>query len=563
MSDTVMSWPVLVNHDFQEPSVADLGVPEIVMAVQEAVENHILGSGPILERLKSTAKGPGTSCPDSPIKEIHDYVARQRAPIDKSDPRVTLAFLKQFVWPVAQLERKTMSSLLLAHDDLTPDETILVSISPTLSILLDKLWAAWFTRVCVPFQSQPKERKADLKKLLSSQLPVYDYTVFDMKSDTIVSRQAWASAFPDQISAICKLIKSLNFESSELNRYFEALRLAYHSKEINSLEKLWSNVDVAWCQLGTDIRFLPVHGIESRYEHPRCVSPEFRLNVRTDIFTDEIKWYRTTEQDWAKRFLKDQPEVLQAYLTKSGKIDAGVFVEAFRSGVCLNFRFAGQNLPNRSEVALEHGGRVFMDPSSGRMRSPEYMEIIHKLCVPEVAKVLAPLCTPESFLHSTLRHEFGHPVARTTESDEALGDALPLLEEAKSTEVGTCAALPARQDKNWALTSLAQAIARIGRFSMKPIMENETSAAYVRDCQAIATILEICGIIEMTDDGLQVHLNSFNPNALVQKAEVFVAKVVRAYVEHSPDSIKNLTQEYCNTEPGSLMARVIERVNRP
>ena len=97
--------------------------------------------------------------------------------------------------------------------------------------------------------------------------------------------------------------------------YFSALDAAYACEDIDRLEELWTLVDVAWIRIPRTVRFVPVHNIESGYEHPFGVSPEFRLEARTDIDQGLIAARRIATASHAATFGLKQ-EVIDALAPK-------------------------------------------------------------------------------------------------------------------------------------------------------------------------------------------------------------------------------------------------------
>lgn len=559
------TWLHRLRDGFLPPSVSGKPIHEAVASIQEAVETHVMGSQPVQSYLEGLPKGPGTNCPDSPMPEILKYVAQQRGLIDKSDPRVRLRFVAELAMPAMAFERAEVLRVLLDHPDLTDEDRDLVHLADDLAPLHDQLWAAWFARVCVPFQECPDTKREVLRKALTSQLPVFDYTAFDLDGNTVVNRQTLAMAFPEVIGGIHKAICARVFGSLELARYFRALDAAYTCTEIDKLEKRWREVDITWVQLPQTIRFLPVHGFESGYGHPCCVNLEFMLSIRTPIFAKEIAAYREGALRWVECLLIGEQGVLEAYRTKLDRQDVAVFVDAIRSGARADQRFAGQSLPNRGDVAVEFGGRSFLDPSAGRMFCVKYQEALRAVCTPRTADILVPVFDADSFLHHAAVHELFHPLARTVECDAALGTAKGLLEESKASSAGIASSLTQHSTSAWARYLLAHYVARVARFFKTVVLTDESRASYVRENSSVTTTLFQSGLIRMTPEGIDLNDAMLEDGTWIrwpEELEIFVAGVVDAYVDHGAAALETLTTEYCSRGDETLLGQIIVLTNR-
>lgn len=189
-------------------------------------------------------------------------------------------------------------------------------------------------------------------------------------------------------------------------------------------------VDIAMVAFGSDHKLVPMHGIEAGYEHPFCVSPEFRLCVRSDLQASLIASFRQGTVDFAK-LISPSPDAISDLKGKFGHIDVAAFYDIIRSGVALNFRYAGQCAPNRPDVQNTYGGRIFIELTQPALMCKKLRGLIKKHCVPDTAAQLMPLIMPDGHWEHTLGHEFFHPFGRSIKIDDALGDAEELLEEAK------------------------------------------------------------------------------------------------------------------------------------
>ncbi len=286
-----LKWENVLRKGFVMPSMnRDTPLPDAITATTDAVAKHLLHSKLVRAYLENIPKGAGTQCPDSSLDNLVKYVAIQRGEIDKSNPILSLVFHQKIIMPVFEFERKQVLAALQLIDDVAVNELRIFHLSTRLGILLDAFWAKWFEKIVSPYQSLDEANKKLYEKSTRDTLAQYDYTVFDYGHDGCANRKTWTTAFPEEILAIIAILEKLKEVCAEdsLANYFQTLKRAYACTEVELLESVWANVDRAWIKIPPTSRLVPVHGMESGYEHPFCVSPEFRLEVRTAEFRDVI-----------------------------------------------------------------------------------------------------------------------------------------------------------------------------------------------------------------------------------------------------------------------------------
>lgn len=559
------SWSETLRVGFIPPEVDyHASLSSAVSMATTAVAEHLRKSEPVRQYLAKVPKGAGTLCPDTPLDELVKYVAIQRGEIDKSDSHSNLHFHQAFIMPVFDFERECVLNAVRAVSDLTSGERELFRYAAALGRAHDTLWAKWFRAVAVQYQGLDTAGKKSYEACAKEHLAAYDYTVseFDFEHECMKVRQAWADAFPNQVRRICELLEDmteLDIEP-ELKTYFKKLFIAYAMPVIKHLDRCWAEVDRAWVEIPTTCRIVPMHGIESGYEHPFGVSPEFRLEIRTDESRDVIESCRTAAVEHARAIgLSD--ELVDVAKRRLGHTDVGVFVTAIRSGVSLNFRYAGQAAPNRQEV-LAHGGRIFIDKAMSTLACQPLMKLLDEHCTAETAAALKPLITAENqMLHTTI-HEFAHPIGRTSEIDAALGsEGRQLLEEAKATLLGTVAEEWRDSTPEKRLVLVALTVARIVRFMRKTTLESPTSAPYVRENLVAATTLFDSGVMRLVKDGIEVNLDKAKSSVWFDALRKFDHSVLDGYDAHSVVVLRSLAHAYCDKESQPL-AELIAWVNR-
>ena len=537
-------------------------LPKVSEEVLSKFYKQIKNSKGINQYLTDIPKGPGTFCPDSPIKELVEYVGMQSGNIDKSDSDVNLAFLKNIVMPVIETEQDQVLRVVVFEDktDATLLEKLLIEKGVDLARAIDRLWIKWFKKVVIPWQKLDETSRKNYKKIFQDNLNHFDYTVFEIEKNKIVNRQTWIEAFPQEIKIIVDILKELSSdrlvqEDLVLYKYIESLCLAYECKEIDELEERWANVDRAWIEISSSCRAFFVHGIENGYEHPVCVSPEFRLVVRTQEAREIIEQFRKATVVHTKHL--GTKEEVQLLFDRLREIDISVFVASIRGGVSANFRGSGQVAPNREDI-MATGGKIFLDnKSSSKVSAEIYKKELRDNCLISVTEKLRDLITPEAMTLHTITHEYFHPVGKTVERTRVLGDAGLSLEEGKATLGGI---LVAKKEGIDPVELLAVAVARVCRFMHKEKVGDLSVASYVRENMIAATTMFNSGVTILQKDGIAVKLEKLP--AWFDEIEDFIKKILGAYQRASIEEIIEMEKEYCNIDEGSSIAELINWVNR-
>lgn len=568
-----MKWKDVLEQGFKLPAFKGTEtLPETVRITLTAVADHLKQSPVVRQHLAKLPKGPGTACPDSPVDELVRYVAIRGGKVDKSDPALNLAFMKEIMRPVISFTHWQMHLAIDQCQDVSDEERPMFFHGSRLARATSELWFKWFERVVVPFQRLKADEREQCKAFLLTVLSEYDYTVFDLIRDSasgfsVANRQTWAQAFPDEILTIKGIITELlltQVHSNPIRNYLCALLNAYGCAEIDRLETYWAEVDQCWIEISTTTRVLPVHGMENGYEHPRCVSPEFRLEVRDHGAQEMIDRMRAATVDFFRTLKLGKPKNLQELIRvlkgKLERTDVGTFLPALIGGVCLNFRYAGQAVPNRQQI-LAQGGRTFLDPNNCQEAVALYHEFLDKNCTPKTAKMLKPLITADALLRYITSHELNHPAGRTAQSDTALGNALTLLEESKATIGGILSNLQDADSPEHRLTIVAMALARIIRALHKTFLENATFANYVTESMVLAKILMVNQVIELTPKGIEVDLFAAEYSGWVPTCRDFFTKVVEAYTQRDTSALEQLKANFCTPETRN-MAALIAWINR-
>jgi hypothetical protein len=570
------SWEEAISYGFTESeSKGDSDLLATVNAALQSVTDHLDGSVAINTYLESLAAELKV-----PLTEVKLYVSKRLGKIDKSDPIVNLVLMKNIMRPVFVFSRKRVATAISRCQDLTPSERLILESGFYLAEAIDMLMLKWYAKVVIPYQELDEMEKIAYQKTVGQELGEFDYTVFDIQPDELYgfkidNRQTWGQAFPEEIGKIQKQLRQLDHDLWTMSGlqakpyfpYIQALDKAYSCLEIDQLEQLWRNVDLAWIKISKDYRVLMVHGMENGYEHPYCVSPEGRWVVRDkqaqamvdDVAISTVDYFRFFEtfeglEEGAGN------NILALLKERLEKLDVSSFLPVIESGICLDFRYAGQVVPNRQDI-LATGGKIFLDPTSAADGAVIAIQNLDKHCAPDTAEKLKPFITPLSLMRSTAGHEYGHPIACSPETDLALGTDKNRLEESKATIGGLVVdALTCQSEEN-RLKIMATTIVRIIRMLDKTRMTNPSLAPYIRESLVLANILLAYRVIRITEAGIEMDIYAFIKDAWLRSYQDFISDIIESYQTGDTAKLKVMEEKYCDSN-GREISKLINWINR-
>lgn len=561
--DALVEWTGALRKGFTLPVIPPgCPLPKAITIVLGVVSDHLMQSKAVRTWLTAIPKGHDTFCPDSPVDELVNYVATQRGRVDKSNPRLNLEFIRRVIFPVLAFEREQLLIACAQLNDVSQAERELMHLSTRLAPALDELWVCWYRRMCIPFQSLIESEREYCTTALKELLPQFDYSVYDWARDRVLNRRSWAEAFPAKIKVITNILENSICSDATIAAYLAALHRAYACKQLGQLETLWAAVDQAWIRISGQTRIFPVHGMENGYEHPHCISPEFRLIIRTPLYSELIEEVRVDTLAYAEGpygLSESSVELLRARL---GLLDIAAFEDVARGGCCANFKIGGQVAPNRQDI-LAVGGKVSLSLAGNEQMVPLYKQVLRDNCPPAVARRLVPHVTLDKMILHACVHELWHPAGRSAETDSALGSLQGLLEEAKATHGGLIA-------RNWKINTPKHRIelftimlARIFRFTHQTVMENHAAAHYVTEQLVAAQTMHEAGLIGFSQTGkFTVDLTQAKLNAWFTILYQFVKSVTDAYCQMDGGALQAIHDHVCDRSDGTFLAQLIAWTNR-
>jgi len=554
-------WDEVIQDGFLPCKVDLYDAPSAIIEKQiETLQVHLRRSTHVREFLAHIEKGPCTDCPDSPLDTLVEYAACQHAAIDKSDPAVTLRFLTRFIQPVFELQRDLVHEAMSDKLKNSPWHDFFFA-GVALAPLVDALWMQWFNAVVIPYQSLSEKDRETYKDIARAALSPYDHSVFtcDVAKRTF-TRKTWAEAFPEEIDGILTFLDELRENSpEEFEPYFTKLQAAYACTSLSELDMLWRAADIAWVEeIPHNSLFVPVHGMEVGFEHFRCVSPEFRIEVRTTDLTRLIEELRDATRSNADLLL--HPDLRAPLAHRLDCTDISVTTRAVSAGCGLNIQCAGQHLPNRQDVLLT-GGKIFVDRATAEREVERYHILMLDHCADDTSMYLLKLVNADSQIKVALAHEMAHLAGRTVDIDSALAEEMLLLEQAKATLLGLLNLRYHDGSHAQMLELVANTVARVLRFLQRSNLEDATVAPHVRENSVAAVTLFESGVMRLTEHGIEIDFKKARTEAWPQALRGFVCPLLEAYRTKDRAALQKLAQRYCSQEHPDLK-KLIAWINR-
>lgn len=341
-----------------------------------------------------------------------------------------------------QIERALIREVVSKENQLglSPAEKVVLLASCDIGDKIDLLYREWRGEVVGnPFlmrlsRMEPREKRQFLQqKGVVGENDNYLYAVLSERDGQIISR-TYAQAFPEPVAeagaVIVRMVESLrgmegDDEAARLASYYEAFGRALTSTDYAQDANLWRKVDQTWMRVQG--RMQPIHPMES-YVDPNglLVEPEYALGFRDTrdraaAVNDRADITKARMIQWLEETFSDKNS-LQASLAPMRSSLAGVYTMLV-SGRRLDFRPAGQNIPNREGVRINDGVKIFLD-----MLTMDQRWIIQRKFLVQIfgeAKVAAIFDTePDLVAMAAGGHVGGHEVAHNAFIELGTRDAL-------------------------------------------------------------------------------------------------------------------------------------------
>jgi hypothetical protein len=363
---------------------------------------------------------------------------------------------KQQVWRHLALENLDSGENLgfSGHEALILKEGLL------LAPIIDQMYFKWREQMIhSDLGKKLREMGAEAAaKYLEEQKATNPYTMPVLENDKVIEKP-YSIYFKEDTAQIIQIFDELigklksmppNGEIKAFTVYFEALKDAFAEEEASKLEEKWFNVDKVWMDVKSD--FQPIHPMESYVDPARIrVDLEFRIVIPDDGAKNLNAATKVTQgrliEDLQKLYPNSQTLKQSIAPMESCKVLAGTTI--VMCGWDLDFRSAGQNVPNREEVKLLKGVKIFLDTKSLELRGNLMKKMAETIFDKEI---IDKNYQDDDFLISAgiivAGHEVSHNAFVTPDSDPKIGKTLrSLVEETKAT-MSSLVILPYQETKH-------------------------------------------------------------------------------------------------------------------
>jgi hypothetical protein len=489
------------------------------------------------------------------------------------DSLLRVGNLKQIIW------RGISGRALRSGVDLglAPYEKVLVQGGLEVAPLTDRIYFGWREHMVKSdlakwFREIGHEEAADW---LAKKDATNPYSVVVADGD-LIRQVPYADAFPKEYRALnralSKLARNLNEfgdlpETKALVTYFESYRKASMETDLGILEERWKQVDMDWMDVQTPIQ--PIHAMETINDPAKLrVDPEFRL-----VMPDENAAVLTSKgQVSLQRLHRDISERFSGYETyraSQGAIaNSSVMATTtlVLSGRNLDTRATGQIVPNRTEVKIAKGVKIFLDPASMEVRSAGIKKLLDVVFGAGFAE--KEYVDPDFIISGsmgTVGHEAFHPAFVTPETEERLGKASYSLMEETKADLGGIAMLPEQvrrgelttQELRWMLTYITSKGLRYLRFSGNPSLRPYYNIALTEINMLLGS-----GVLQHTGDGWEMNYSERAVDGFFLRANKALTEFADVYESYDKTGAQSLAGKYFRETPEILdLVTLIKSVN--
>jgi hypothetical protein len=216
------------------------------------------------------------------------------------------------------------------------------------------------------------------------------YTVVDVNEAGEYITTSFAKAFENVLRPIIaefdilisklRALPNLTPENEADIAFLDHYRLCHASDtDPNTLEELWSELDRKWMDTKGWIQI--VHDIETGYGDPfrMKATPDFSLRFLDESYSKENQIIREIQDHMMEYFQGRNTKISNDGLSALANTMAGIYYIPFKTGISLQFSFSGQSIPNRDDIKIEKGVKIYFDAVETEARVRLNLQYIHKV----------------------------------------------------------------------------------------------------------------------------------------------------------------------------------------
>lgn len=142
--------------------------------------------------------------------------------------------------------------------------------------------------------------------------------------------------------------------------YFSAFKAALNARHPHLQEEAWHELDEKWMQIRSRVQ--PIHPMETYTDDLRLrVEPAYVLAIKDERDEEMQKLHELTVKElkaWLKKRYQGKKS-MEASAASMDKTLSGYYT-ATMSGARLAYKFGGENVPNREDIRVKDGSKIFL-----------------------------------------------------------------------------------------------------------------------------------------------------------------------------------------------------------
>ena len=475
-----------------------------------------------------------------------------------------------------QIEREMIRDIVRSENKLglSQAEKIVLLGHCDLGDQFDELYRKWRKEVVgnellTELKQNPKAKDEVLARCgLEGKPDGFVYSILKGNVDDITIT-SYADEFPEEVNAIGATISQMTGELREVDHpesiyladYYDAFGNAITSQSPMEHEELWKLVDQKWMKVSG--RMQPIHPMES-YVDPNglLVEPDLALTFRDDR-TEAAAINELTEV--TKRnmigYLSEQygdKESLKVSVGPMKSSIAGVFSSQL-AGRRLDFRPAGQNVPNRSDIRIRDGVKIFLDSETMHQRWKIQRDLLIGIFGEDFVKTQfdnEPNLIPFAAGIHVAGHEVAHNAFIQEDTRDLIGAGQYAQIEEHKADTTILTAAPKWLDLNEQRTFLKAIFA--GEVRNLASKNDESHKPYYNSAVFIINQMIEAGIVFRNEQGWHYDDSGAKLGVFFNNARnVMTTELVPVYDERDPKKAKIYIEK--NFKPSYILEEYFER----
>lgn len=439
-------------------------------------------------------------------------------------------------------------------------DAILIKHSSEISDRYDVYYKKWLQAVrnsdaAGKILEMQKDDEAGLRKIIEKQNLDNQYTIIVLK-DGEFADVPYSVFFENEIKPILESfdkmtgemekLEDLSVEQKTLVQNLKQYRKCLAISDRDQLDAEWEKLDDMWMDDKYPIQV--VHDIEYAYGDPLKVKviPDFSLRFIDPEYGDVNKRIEDIHELLIKYYEDRGTEVVKKGIGAFRSSKAAAYYIPFQSAMSLQFRFAGQSIPNRTEIRRKKGVKIYFDPVTMSLREKQMKKALETVCGSK--EVLDKVDVIPFIVFHLSAHEFGHAIYPVGLMEDVLdGVTRSLLEEARADMTAYTAINLARKSGKYAESELKTALFNSMAFDLRRyvLWDSETLKPYRYSAMNAYKIFEKTGYLSLKDDRMILDESKYADalDALQSNFERMLGYIDKMDAESMKKQLKEMMEE--------------------